>query len=192
MSAIALFVSEQRFKQFTSVDNNVRDEDCAVYILQAQQMGAQDTLGTKFYNRLTAGIVASDLTADEQLLLNDYIAPYVMQYGLYLMLPTLKYKIVDKGVLNGTSEETSSTSLDELKYLRQAALDASQFYNKRLREYLLDNPGMFTEYSNPGSDGMHPDRSNPYFSGLVTPNGPRNNPSAYPDCQECDDTTTIY
>lgn len=191
MSAIALFVSEQRFKQYTSVDNNVRDEDVAVYIIQSQQMGIQDTLGTKFYNRITEGIVANDLTADEQTLLNDYIAPAVMQYGLYLMLPSLKYKIVDKGVLNGSSEETTPTTLDELQYLRQGALDAYEFYNKRLREYLLDNPGMFTEYSNPGSKGMYPDKSNPYFSGLVTPNGPRNNPSAYPDCQECDDTQTI-
>lgn len=192
MSAIALFVSEQRFKQFTSVDNNVRDEDVAVYILQAQQMYAQDTLGTRFYDRLQAGIVADDLTTDEGNILNDYIAPMVMQYGLYLMLPNLKYKIVDKGVLNGTSEETSATTLDELKYLRQAALDAAEFYTKRLREYLLDNPGMFDEYTNPGTDGMAPNKTNPYFSGLVTPHGSRNKPSAYPDCQECDDTTTIY
>ena len=191
MSAIALFVSEQRFKQFTSVDSNVRDEDVAVYILQAQQMGAQNTLGTRFYNRLSEGIIASNLTTDERNLLDDYIAPYVMQYGLYLMLPTLKYKIVDKGVVSGTSEETAATSLDELKYLREAALDASEFYNKRLREFLLDNPGMFTEYTNPGTDGMYPDKTNPYFSGLVTPKGPSNKPSAHPDCQECDDTTSI-
>lgn len=192
MAAISLFVSEQRFKQFTSVDNNVRDNDVAVYILQAQQMYAQDTLGTTFYNRLTEGIIANDLTADEGNLLNDYIAPMVMQYGYYLMLPTLKYKIVDKGVLNGTSEETSATSLEELKYLRQAALDAAQFYTKRLREYLLDNPGMFTQYENPGTDGMYPNKTNPYFSGLVTPGGPRNKPGAHPNCDECDDTTSIY
>lgn len=191
MANIALFVSEQRFKAFTSVDSNVRDEDVATYILQAQQMGAQNTLGTKFYNRLSEGIIAADLNADEQTILNDYIAPYVMQYGLYLMLPSLKYKIVDKGVLNGASEETTTTSLEELKYLREAALDASEFYNKRLREYLLDNPGMYPEYDSPGTDGMYPDKTNPYFSGLVTPGGPRNKPSAQPGCDECDDTQTI-
>ena len=192
MAAIALFVSEQRFKQYTSVDNNVRDEDVAVYILQSQQMGIQDTLGTKFYNRITEGIINNNLTADEQTLLNDYIAPAVMQYGLYLMLPSLKYKIVDKGVVSGSSEESNPTTLEELQYLRQAALDAYEFYNKRLREYLLDNPGMFTEYENPGSKGMQPNKANPYFSGLVTPNGSRNKPSAFPDCKECDDTTSIY
>jgi hypothetical protein len=191
MAAIALFVSEQRFKQYTSVDSNVRDEDIAVYILQAQQMYAQDTLGTRFYNRITEGIVNNNLTSDEQTLLNDYIAPMTIQYGYYLMLPTLKYKIVDKGVVSGTSEETSSTSLDELKYLRQIALDSAQFYTKRLREYLLDNPSMFEEWQNPGTDGMYPNKTNPYFSGLVVPGGPRNKPSSHPGCDECDDTTTI-
>jgi len=192
MASTALFVSEQRFKAWTNVDANVRMQDISPYLIQAQDLYMQDTLGTLFYTRLKDGIINDNLTNDEKLILNEYIAPATMQYALYLMLPALKYKLVDKGVVSGSSEETDSTNLDELKYLRQNVLDTAQFYTKRLREYLLDNPDMFTEYQNPGVDGMYPNKSNPYFSGLVTPNGPRNNPSAYPDCQECDDTTTIY
>jgi hypothetical protein len=74
------------------------------------------------------------------------------------MLPSIKYKIVEKGLLSGTSEETAPTTLDELQYVRQSELDLAQFYNERLREFLRDNPGMF------------PDYERPYFSGLVTNN----------------------
>ena len=52
-----------------------------------------------------------------------------MQYALYMMLPTIKYRIVEKGIVSGTSEETA-TNLDELKYLRQSVLDTAEFYNK--------------------------------------------------------------
>ena len=192
MASTALFVSEQKFKAWTNVDANVRMQDISPYLLQAQDLYLQDTLGTRFFERLKDGIINQNLTTDEQVLLNEYIAQPTMQYALYLMLPALKYKLVDKGVVSGTSEETAGTNLEELKYLRQGVLDTAQFYTKRLREYLLDNPGMFEEYQNPGTDGMLPNKVNPYFSGLVTPNGTRNKPSAYPDCQECDDTTTIY
>lgn len=167
MAQTALLVSEQRLKQWTNLDSNVRVEEITPFIIQAQDIYVQDSLGTKFFNRIKDGIINSNLTTDEQTLLNDYIGPMLMQYALYLMMPGLKYKLVDKGVVSGTSEESTQTSLDELKYLRQSALDTAEFYNERLREYLIDNPGMFEFYDTPGVDGMHPNKQTPYFSGLV-------------------------
>ena len=144
MSYTALLVSEQRMKQWTSLDENVRVEEITPFIINAQDIYVQDTLGTKFYNRLKEGVINDDLNADEIELLNDYVAPTLMQYSLYLMLPSIKYKIVEKGLLSGTSEETAATSLDELKYMRQATLDLAQFYNKRLTEFLIDYHGIVT------------------------------------------------
>jgi len=183
MAQTALLVSEQRLKQWTNLDSNVRVEEITPFIIQAQDIYIQDSLGTKFFNAIKDGIVNSSLTSDEQTLLNDYIGPMLMQYALYLMMPGLKYKLVDKGILSGTSEESTQTSLDELKYLRQSTLDTAQFYNERLREYLLDNPGMFADYETPGTDGMFPNKQTPYFSGLVVP---RNNKTYYEEkCDGC-------
>lgn len=169
MATTALLVSEQRFKQWTNVDSNVRLEDITPFIIQSQDIFIQPVVGSSFYNRIKEGIINSDLSADEQTLLTDYIGPTLMQFALYLMLPGLKYKLVDKGVVSGTSEDSSQTSLDELKYLRQSISDTAEFYSKRLLEFLQDNPSMFALYENPGVDGMQPNRSNPYFSGLVIP-----------------------
>lgn len=169
MAKTALLVSEQRFKQWTNVDDNVRTEDITPFIIQAQDLYLQHSLGTLFYTRLKNGVIAADLNADEMAFLNDYIGPMLMQWALYLMLPGLKYRLVDKGIVSGTSEETAATSLDELKYLRQSVMDTAEFYTKRLVEYLVDHPAMFPQYENPGEDGMKPDRSNPYFGGIVIP-----------------------
>ena len=183
MAYTALFVSEQRMKQWTSLDSNVEVNEITPFIINAQDIYIQDSLGTKFYNRLKTGIVDDNLTANETTLLNEYVAPMLMQYALYLMMPSLKYKMVNKGILNGTSEETAPTSLDELKYLRQSALDMAEFYNKRLIEYLCDNPGVFPQYDAPGTEGMRPNKRNPYFSGLVTP---RKYKSYYDEkCDDC-------
>ena len=178
-----LLVSEQRMKQWTSLDNNIRIDVLTPSILQAQDIYIQDTLGTAFYTRLKQGVVADDLNADESLFLKEYVGPCLIQYALYLLLPSLKYKMVEKGILNGTSEETQPTTLDEMKYLRDSAMDTAEFYNKRMLEFLQDNPGMFVTYTNPGVDGMMPNKRNPYFSGLQT-NIPlkRNELWIYADC----------
>lgn len=168
--ATAILISEQRVKQLTNLDDNVRLEEITPFIIQSMDLFLQDRIGTKFYERLKAGVIADDLNADEKSLLNDYIAPMLAHYSLYLMLPGLKYKLVEKGILSGQSEETGATSLDELKYLRQSTMDTAQFYDERLYERLCDLPsGTFPEYDQPGTDGMAPNESTAYFSGLVTP-----------------------
>ena len=183
--ALAILISEQRVKQITNLDDNVRVDEITPFIIQAQDLYLQDTLGTKFFNRLKDGVVANDLNANEQTLLNDYIGSMLANYALYLMLPGLKYKLVEKGIVSGQSEETGATSLDELKYLRQTVLDTAEFYDKRLRQFLCDvDSGTYPQYDSPGNDGMMPNDDSPYFAGLVTPKYFRTYGEVYPD-DEC-------
>ena len=170
MSQTALLISEQRVKQYTNLDNNVRMEEITPFIIQSQDLYLQPRLGTKFFDRLKAGVIAGDLSADEKSLLNDYISPMLAQYSVYMMLPGLKYKLVEKGIVSGTSEETAATSLQELEYLRNSTMETAQFYDERLRDHLRDLPAAtFPEYAQPGTDGMSPDHQTAYFAGLVVP-----------------------
>ena len=171
MSQTALLISEQRVKQYTNLDNNVRMEEITPFIIQSQDLFLQPRLGTRFFDRLKSGVIAGDLTDTEKNLLNEYISPMLAQYSVYLMLPGLKYKLVEKGIVSGTSEETAPTSLQELEYLRGATLDTAQFYDERLLEHLRDVPsGTYQFYTQPGTNGMYPDPKTAYFAGLVVPN----------------------
>ena len=191
MSNTVLLVSEQRLKQWTQLDDNVRMNEITPHILQAQDIYIQNSCGTLLYDRIKDGVQADDLNANETTLLKDYIGPTLMQYALYLMLPSIKYKVANQGVLNGSSEETTPTTLEELKYLRQTVLDLAEFYNKRLVKYFIDNPGMFPQYDAPGTDGMMPDKKNPYFSGLVTGQSNLNYyEEKYGDCTDCGPSAT--
>ncbi len=187
MAYEVLLVSEQRMKEYTPLDNNIRVEDITAYILNAQDIYIQSLLGTKFYKRLKDGVRNQDLNADEQELLNDYLAKSLMWYAYYLMLPNIKFKVMDKGVVDGTSEETGQTDLDDLKYLRQDALNTAEFYQTRALEFLRDYPSKFPEYENPGTKGMNTNKSSPYFSGLVT-NIPKLKSYYEQKCGDCDGT----
>ena len=166
-----LLVSEQRMKQWTSLDNNIRIDVLTPSILNAQEIYIQDTLGTNFFDRLKAGVKANDLTADESTFLRDYVGPTLMQYALYLLLPNLKYKMVEKGILNGTSEETQPTTLQELQYLRESSMETAQFYDQRMKEFLIQNPGMFIQWLTWNNNGMPRNPQTSYFSGLQSQRG---------------------
>ena len=163
-----LLVSEQRMKNWTSLDNNIRIDVLTPSILNAQSVYTQAALGSVFYNRLLQGVRDNDLTADESAFLRDYVGPSLMQYSLYLLLPNLKYKFVEKGILNGTSEETQPTTLDELQYLRASAMDLAQFYDERMKEFLVQHSTLFPLWLSWSGNGMPADPSTSYFSGIQT------------------------
>ena len=170
MAAVILLVSEEKIKSFTSLHENVRVEDIAPFIIQAQDIYLQPMLGTKFFTSLKNHVLTNTLTPDETLFLEDYISPWMIQRAFALAIPFIKYKIVDKGILSGNSETATQTTLDEVQYLISKVESTSEFYAQRTREFLFDNPSMFPDYVNPGVDGMYPDRTSPYFSGLTVPN----------------------
>jgi len=183
-----LLVSEQRMKNWTSLDNNIRIDVLTPSILNAQETYIQDSLGSVFFRRLKEGVYNNDLTVDEEMFLKDYVGPTLMQYALYLLLPNLKYKFVEKGILNGTSEETQPTTLQELQYLREATMDTAQFYDARLREFLKQHPNMFPEWLLWNNNGMPSNKQTPYFSGIQTniPNSNLPGTNGYWECGDCD------
>lgn len=167
--ANVLFISEAKLKSVTAIHENVEPDDLMPYVVQAQDIYVQDILGTKFYNNLKTAVSGSTLTAAETTLIDNYLSPMLANYALYLALPTLNYKMKNKAVLNPTSEESNSTTLDEIKYLRQAVQDTAQFYQQRTLDYLRDNPNSFPDYMNPGTDGMMPNHKNAYTHGIFIP-----------------------
>lgn len=167
--ANVLLVSENKLKAFTGMHQNVRVEDVAPYIIQGQDLYLQPLLGTKFYKHLKDAVAAGTLTANETLFLDEYISPMIIQRAFALSIPFIKYKIVDKGIVSGTSETSSDVSLDEIKYLIGKVEDSAEFYAQRVREFLFDNISMFQDYINPGIKGMMPDRRSQYTAGLTIP-----------------------
>jgi len=79
--------------------------------------------------------------------------------------------MVEKGILNGTSEETQPTTLQELQFLREASMDTAQFYDQRMKEFLIQNPSMFLQWLQWNNNGMPRNPQTSYFSGLQSQRG---------------------
>ena len=187
--ATALFITEEKLKSYTGIDENVDPTDLYPFVLMAQDFYIQQTCGTKLYNKLkelvTDKVVnGTPLPADYETLLDDYIQPTVLHYTYYQALPSLKYKTTNKGILSGTSEVAAGISLEELQYLRNSIFDNAKFYNERLRDYLRDYSNLYPEYTTyTYKDGMPPNRGTSYYTGLAIPNK-----KYYDQFDDCEDS----
>lgn len=173
--ANTLFVTEDKLKSFTGIEENVDPNILYPYVLQAQDLMIQTTLGTKLYNTIENYII-DYITNDVAIpvayktLLDDYIVNTTIYYAYAFALPHIKYRTTNKGLLSGTSEVGEGVSLDEVQFLLNKIEKSAQFYNERLKDYLVayqENYPEYTTYNN--KDGMAPRRGTSYYTGLAMP-----------------------
>ena len=170
---LALLVSEEKLKAFTSINQNVSPADLIPYILQSQDIVLQNYIGATYYMELKNQVVAGTVSSDNQFLLDNYIGNALCNWGLFYALPFLKYKIFNKSVVSPTSENSDSITLEELKFLMEQVRSAGETYMKRMIEWMVLHPGAYQAYVAPQVlDGQLPERGNPYFGSLVTPKQP--------------------
>lgn len=164
------FISVEYLKRFTDIEENVDDDKLVPYIYEAQDIHIQGALGSTFYDRLKAGVIADDLNADETTLLTDYIQPCVNWWALYYIIPHLNFKLTNKAVSSESSEYSISADLAQTRFLRDDVKNFAEFRLKRLNKYLCDFDELFPEYRDPGNDvNMHRNNKS-YETGIFIPN----------------------
>ena len=166
-----LLISETKLKAFTNINKNVDIDVLKAEIQIAQDIDLQTILGTKFYNHLLSQVSATGNTfnADELTLVNDYIAPFMIQTAYFNAIPHIHYRTMNRGIVEGTMENATSVDLETMKYLRTIQKQRADFYMTRLQDYLLIGKGQnkFPDYTTQSTiDGMIPDRSQKYNNGI--------------------------
>lgn len=168
-----LFISEEKLKSFTSINNNVSPLDLIPFVLQSQDLYLQNYIGATFYFQLKEQVRTNTVSTANQFILDNYIGGALCNWALQIALPFLKYKIFNKAVLAPTSENSDSVSLEELKFLQEQCRDTAQFYMKRCVEWMVLHPGDYAKYITPNVlDGILPERGTPYYDNLVVPKRP--------------------
>lgn len=168
-----LFVSEEKLKSFTSINNNVSPLDLIPYVLQAQDIYLQNYIGSTFYFQLRDQIKTNTVSNDNKFLLDNYIGNALCNWALMQALPWLKYKVFNKSVLSPSSESADSITLEELNFLQEQCRGTAETYTKRMIEWMVLHPGAYPAYITPNVlDGQLPERGNPYYNSLVTPKQP--------------------
>jgi len=164
-----LLISENKLKAFTNVNKNVDLDAIRAEIGIAQDIHLQPLLGSKFYDQLLGQISATGNTFnnDELTLVNDYIAPYLIQTAYFEMIPQLQYRTMNRSIVQGEMESATAVDIETMKYLRGIQFQRANFYKMRLQDYLITGRGqnLFPAYLTYSTiDGMIPDKGSKYNS----------------------------
>jgi hypothetical protein len=165
--ATTLFITPKDLKSNTILNGNVDTDLFIQFIKIAQQMHVQNYLGTKLYNAITTKINASTLTGDYLDLVTEYVQPMLIHFAMVDYLPFANYQIRNGGVFKHRSENSESTTKDELDILVQKHRTFGDFYAKRFVDYMATNGSVkFPEYWTNSDNDMYPD-TNPNPTGWV-------------------------
>ena len=166
-----LLISEIKLKAFTNINKNVDMDVLKAEVQIAQDIDLQTILGSKFYHHLLDQVSATGNTfnADELVLINDFVQPYLIQTAYFNAIPHLYARTMNNGVTVGQMENAQSVDIETMKYLRSVQKQRADFYSQRLIDYLLTGRGQnkFPDYNNASTiDGMIPDRVQKYNNGI--------------------------
>ena len=174
MANYVLFISEQKLKDTTSINQSVDVEYLLGSIRTSQKKYIETKLGTDLFEALQTKITAGSLTGAYETLVEDYIGDALAWWSLYEAMPFLRYKIMNNNVVSMTSDNSDTLSREEAQDLREECRNTAEFYTERLIDYIRNNTSSLPEYqTNQGSD-LTPTSQN-YYAGLNLDVAPMSN-----------------
>ena len=150
-----LFISETYVKNNTLIDENVDMRLILPSIKDAQELRIHPILGTPFYEDIKAKITAGTLNADEINLLDNYVAPSMLQWTMYECSASMLFKYRNKTVGTKSSENSQPISFQDMQFLRDEWKNKAEERDKRLINFLCDNDSLFPKYKE-SSDDLSP------------------------------------
>lgn len=153
----ALFISRDDIVRNTPLSGSVDDDKFLMCVKTAQEIHIRNYLGSDLYNKISADILASNLTGDYLTLTNDYIKPMLIHYAMVEYMPFAAYTFSNKGVFKHSSENASGVDKGEIDYLVQKSRDTASYYTQRFIDYMSFNQSSFPEYNSNSNDDIYPD-----------------------------------
>jgi len=160
--ATALWTTPLHLKQNSVITGDLDDDKIIYSIKNAQIIHLQGFLGTDLYNGLQERSVAGTLSANDNVLINDYIESALIFWTLSDYVFTAAYNISNKGILKHRDETSETISKEEITALGLSYQKTAEHFSQRLISYLCDNSHLYPEYNtNSGSD-INPETNSNY------------------------------
>ena len=162
--AKALFIKTSDIVKKTSLSGSVDSNKFLQYVEIAQDIHIQNLLGTDLYDKISNDILSYSLVGDYKDLVDDYIKPILIQYGMVEYLGFAAYDISNAGIYKHRIETSDTASKDEVDYLVGKHKNYADYYSNRLIEYLClsSTRTKFPEYFTNSDNDIHPDKQVTY------------------------------
>jgi hypothetical protein len=131
-------------------------------------MYIEPILGSALYQRLLQGVEDDDLTANELILVNDYIA-MVLSISVELRIAdAITTEIRNIGVGVGTEQNYRANTPNEMERTKDITYKDLTFYRNRLKRYLCENEDLYPLYEDTNEYGIKPEgKDNSYSKNFV-------------------------
>jgi hypothetical protein len=168
--AFAKLIDTTYLLKRSMVEENVDAKLLNTFIITAQDRFIQSILGENLYQKIMNDVATTGTSTGQYLvLLKNYIQPALMWASIYEALPFLTFKITNQTVMQKTSDHSTAATDGNVNWLRNIVKNNADFYNQRIREFIINDPSSFPEYwTTVGIERITPRRST-YFSGMYLP-----------------------
>jgi hypothetical protein len=151
MSKNVLFISEQTLKDRSLLQDNVDPKLIKPTLKHCQDMFLEPILGTGLYRELQDQITNNNVSVLNAKLLDLYITDCLSWYVASEMVMSLGYKLTNKNVLRKTSENSETSTLNDLFSLMEYYKNKAEWYAQRITDYLIEYITDYPLYNNAGS-----------------------------------------
>lgn len=162
-------ISEEKLREFTDINDNLDSKLIKNGVREAQDIYLQRLTGTSLYEQILLKIDTNTLTGNYQLLVDDFIQPFLIYAAYWELLDAVYTRPRNNGLLQPTGGENSEKA-DGTWYnrKRQAVENKREYYAERLTNYLIQNQNDFPELNDNGPFWkQNPDYGTQYSSPIV-------------------------
>lgn len=145
-----LFTDTAFIKRFTPLNVSVEDLDVSAITYTAQEKNIKPYLGRELYDHIIglieAGTINQPSNSDYRYLLDNYVRMACAWWTVVEIMPILRVKISNGGLLTRTPAETSPASQTDIDSVRNMARQNSHHFTYELIHYLKENRTLYPEY----------------------------------------------
>jgi sulfur relay (sulfurtransferase) DsrC/TusE family protein len=139
------YITEQFLKNKTPITQNVDAKDLAPFMEMTVRTYIQPILGYNFNNELLEKFNDETLSVIETELV-EFIQFVVAFYATYDAIPSLTFRISNKGIQSQFGDYQNSEGVATVEYLRNNMLKFARVHESNLRAFLDLNKAQFPTY----------------------------------------------
>ncbi len=125
-------------------------KDNYIYVTQLEVL--KPAIGEDFYDALILEVAADVYTGLNETLVNEYIKPMLAFYVKGKVLPEMRLRTTNKGIMISTSDTSTAASKEEVAALQDIAKGMGDDLLDEMRRYICDNEASFPDYKSNEND----------------------------------------
>ena len=166
-----LFISENKLKNFTDLNNSVDPDLLKNAVREAQDINIQRMLGYNLYQKMITDVNNNTLTGYYLTLMNEYLQDTLLYWSYYEALESIWLRPRNNGLLIPQGGvEASAVDSNTYDKKRQSVKNKAEWYAERMVGWLIDNQTQFPEFGTETGMEIYPDQRSQFKSPFVNRN----------------------